>query len=123
MVEHCVVVLNRKGMENLIIATKEIENVEGVEPFLLITIRSLGELKTLGLFIYDDKTGAKAYTWTLITELWQQAMQQREQESALVEQLGLGGVQGEEMVKSLSMSGQKGIGRRLSMTELFGQHR
>lgn len=123
LVEHCVVVLNRKGMENLIIATKEIENVEGVEPFLLITLRSLDELKTLGLFIYDDNTGAKGHIWKLITQLWEQAMEQRAQEDALVEHLGFGGAQGAEMVKTLSMSGQKGMGRRLSMTELFGQQR
>jgi len=123
LVEHCVVVLNRKGMENLIIETKGIENVEAVEPFLLITLQSLGELKTLGLFIYDDQTGAKSYTWKLITQLWEQAMQQREQENAFVEQMGFAGTQGEEMVKSMSMGGQRGMGRRLSMTELFGQRR
>jgi len=123
LVEHCVVVLNRKGMENLIIATKEIENVEGAEPFLLITLRSLGELKTLGLFIYDDQTEAKSYTWKLITQLWEQAMQQRGQEIALTGQSGLKDAHGEEIAKSLSMHGQSGMGRRLSMTELFGQQR
>lgn len=123
LADHALVLLNRKGMENLIILTKDIENVEAVEAggLLYITIRSLGEMKTLGLFMYDEKNGLREYNWKLITDLWERAMQLREKESALVQSMGYVGVQGEDMVKSLSIGAPQGIGRRLSMTELFGQ--
>lgn len=121
--QHAIVVLNRRGLDNLIIETREVENVEITEQFLFVTLRSLGELKTLGFFIYEDNSGAKGYNCQLIMELWERAMKERERESELVGRLGLKGEEGQEMVRGLSMSGQKPMGRRLSLTELFGQQR
>lgn len=110
-------------MENLIIETREIENVEITEQFLLVTLRSLEELKTLGFYMYDDKTETKVVNCQLIMKLWEVAMNEREQEGELVEKLGLKPQEGEEMARGLSMSGQRPMGRRLSLTELFGQQR
>lgn len=114
-------VLNRKGIENLIIETREIENVEITEQFLLVTLTSQRELKTLGFYMYDDKTETKVVNCQLIMKLWEVAMTEREQESELVEKFGLMPEQGEEMARGLSMSGQRPMGRKLSLTELFGQ--
>ena len=108
-------------MENLIIETREIENVEITEQFLFVTLRSLGELKTLGFFMYDDKTKTRVDTCQLIMKCWEVAMEEREKESELAEKLGLKPEQGEEMARGLSMSGQRPMGRRLSLTDLFGQ--
>ena len=119
--QHCVMVLNRRGMENLIIETREIENVEITEQFLLVTLSSQGELKTLGFYMYDDKTETKAVNCQQIMKLWEAAMNEREQEGELAEKYGLNAEQGEEMARGLSMSGQRPMGRKLSLTELFGQ--
>lgn len=120
-VQHCIMVLNRKGMENLIIETREIENVEITEKYLYVTLRSQGELKTLGFFMYDDNTETGDINCQLIMKLWETDMERRERDSELVEKLGLNPAQGEEMARGLSMSGQRPMGRKLSLTELFGQ--
>lgn len=97
--------------------------MEATEQFLLVTLKSLGELKTLGFYMYEDETDAKSQTCQLIMETWEKAMREREQEDEMVERIRLQGPQAEEMVKSFSLAGQKAMGRRLSLTELFGQQR
>lgn len=118
---HCVVVLNRRGLENLIIETSEIENVEITDQFLLITLRSLGELKTLGFYMYEDKTDTKGVNCQLIMNYWELAMKDRQQQHQLGERFGLQNQQAEDMARQMSNSGQRPMGRRLSLTELFGQ--
>ncbi|RKF53089.1 putative dcp1 superfamily decapping enzyme [Golovinomyces cichoracearum] len=48
---HCIVVLNRKGRDNLIILSEEIENVEITAEFLTLRFNSNGEARILGFFL------------------------------------------------------------------------
>ena len=119
--QHCVIVLNRRGLENLIIETSLIEDVEITEKFLLIRLSSGGEMKTLGFYMYEDKTDTKHVNCQLIKKFWEMAMEDRQLQQGLAEQLGIQDQQAEEMAREMSSNGQRAMGRRLSLTELFGQ--
>jgi Dcp1-like decapping family len=129
---HCIVVLNRKGLENLIVFSEELQNVEISDEFLLLKFRSRQnenefvqetkeQEKILGLFMTADGD-AKERVCLAVKSHWEMAMRERESGEGMegmMENFGDegysgGGVMGEVAGES------KPMGRRLSLTELFG---
>ncbi|KAF4637602.1 hypothetical protein G7Y89_g475 [Cudoniella acicularis] len=111
--QHCIVVLNRRGLDNLIIDVATIENVEITDQFLMLSFQSHQdegqqnlentEMKTIGFFIHADKHDTREVNCRLIKEKWEEA---RATKST-----------GERE----TLPGEISMGRRLSLTDLFGQ--
>ncbi|RDL40388.1 PH protein [Venustampulla echinocandica] len=112
--QYCIVVLNRKGLENLIVHMNGIENVEITEEFLIVGVRSLdhgqqqnledADMKAIGLFIHADKQDTREVNCRLIKEKWEE-VRLTGSGNAVTEPSNLGPM----------------VGRRLSLTDLFGQ--
>lgn len=127
---HCIVVLNRKGLENLIVFSEEIQNVEISDQFLLLKFRSRGavqeaeeEDKILGFFMTANGD-VKERICQAVKSHWEMAMRERENGESIEgmmenfgdEGYGIGGGAGIGEATGES----KPMGRRLSLTELFG---
>jgi hypothetical protein len=127
---HCIVVLNRKGLENLIVFSEELQAVEISDQFLLLKFRSREntfvqeskeEEKILGFFMTADED-VKDRIKTAVKSHWEMALRVRESgedierrvENFGDEGYGGGGGLGDGVGES------KPMGRRLSLTELFG---
>ncbi|KAH8663680.1 hypothetical protein BGZ60DRAFT_529932 [Tricladium varicosporioides] len=111
--QHYIVVLNRRGLDNLIIDISKIENVEITEEFLMLGFQSSENeekdsegtsMKTLGFYIHADKHDTREVNCRLIKEKWEESMRTRDknEETSVVQD-------------------QASMGRRLSLTDLFGQ--
>jgi hypothetical protein len=130
---HCIIVLNRKGLENLIIYSAEIQEVEITDEFLLLEFRSKEDLfvpdqgkqvKILGFFLTTNTPGEREAICQLVKSHWEMAMKEKERgegREGMVENFGDegygidgGAATGEGFVENRAM------GRRLSLTELFG---
>ena len=122
---HCIVILNRKGLENVIIESGEIANVEITDEFLLLQFNrqddSLGgEVSNiLGFFMHDYEEFPREHICQLVKQHWEIAMADRaqtESQAGMVENYADESFGG----KALGVE-YKPMGRRLSLTELFGQ--
>ncbi|EKD13021.1 uncharacterized protein L3040_007103 [Drepanopeziza brunnea f. sp. 'multigermtubi'] len=120
---HCIVLLNRKGLENLIVESGEIQHVEiAAEGFLMLGFRPRGqsaesEMKVLGLFIQADDPPREAIA-QLVREHWEEAVRERSLaggDDGIVN-LGDGFIPSRE-----GHEGERTMGRRLSLSELFGK--
>jgi hypothetical protein len=94
-------VLNRKGLENLIVDLDTVENVEVQADFLMVSIKGEGmqEGKTFGFFIHADKSDTREVNCQLVKEKWKEVR---------------GSIGGQDVQRS-----EQG-GRRLSLKDLFG---
>jgi hypothetical protein len=118
---HCIIVLNRKGLENLIIESGEIENVEVTEDFLLLEFRTNAtdnpqEKKAIGFFIFaDPEIHSKEYICQLVKEHMEMAKMDRyrsgQQEAVSYD---------DEVQESIEIGAARPLGRRISLSELFG---
>ncbi|KAG9239248.1 hypothetical protein BJ875DRAFT_220784 [Amylocarpus encephaloides] len=112
-IHYCIVVLNRRGLDNLIMNMAAVENVEITGEFLMIGVRSSedpnirpeegAEMKTLGFFIHADKLDTREVNCQLIKEKWEEEGAQRHGEGAT------------EPQKSEATDG-----RKLNLADLFG---
>lgn len=119
---HCIVLLNRKGLDNLIVESGEIQNIEyGVRPGFI----SLGfkprvggrdtEMKILGLHLHANEPSADQIC-ALINEHWEEAVRER------IRAGGDDGIHnlGDGLIPNThGHVEEKSMGRRLSLTELF----
>ena len=101
LVNYCIVVLNRRGLENLILDLNTIENVEITDEFLMVGMQGEGEegMKMLGFFIHADKSDTREVNCRLIRDKWEE-------------------VSGASVVENVQSVVQNG--RRLSLRDLFG---
>jgi hypothetical protein len=98
--QYCIVVLNKRSLENLIIETKDIKNVEITEQFLLITLMSQGEMKTLGLYIHESTADVKMVNFQKIKDCWEATMSSIAEIAELIEKYGMkecGGDSGQQV--------------------------
>lgn len=67
-------VLNRRGLENLILDLGSVENVEITDEFLMVGVKGEGEegMKMLGFFIHADKSDTREVNCRLIKEKWEE---------------------------------------------------
>ncbi|KAF8850855.1 PH domain-like protein [Acephala macrosclerotiorum] len=111
---HCIIVLNRKGMENLIIESGEIEVVEITEQFLILAFQSHGERKTLGIYLHGSEHYPRDYVCQLVKAHWETAMEERTEVGS--EEYD------EEVLQSIEAPAEnRPMGRRISLSELFGR--
>ncbi|CAD6499799.1 BgTH12-03906 [Blumeria graminis f. sp. triticale] len=109
---HCIVVLNRKGMDNLIIGSGEIDNVEITTKFLTLSFSTNGETRILGFFI-QSSICSREDICTLIKGHWEAAKQ---------EQVNFEVSHSEGLEGSIeSHYTYHRLARRLSLSELFGR--
>ena len=109
---YCIVILNKKGMDNLIINMADMLEVELTAEFLIVRFLDKGEEKALGFFIQDVPVDTRETNSLLIKGCWEQVMEER------------GGVQSQvEVLQDLMAEERAGpvAGQRLSLSELFGR--
>lgn len=107
----CVFVLNRRGLENLVLALDTVREVEVTDELLILALGG-GEGKALGVWMHADGEGARALNMEIIRGLWEQVRDARRQaESVGAEAYG----GGEESVGPAV----EAIGKTLSIDELF----
>ncbi|POS88114.1 hypothetical protein EPUL_001089 [Erysiphe pulchra] len=110
--QHCIVVLNRKGRDNLIIQFGEIVDVEVTNEFLILRFSSNGEARILGFFIQCSRCPREEIC-TLIKSLWEKAKKEKVNSRAL---------NIDDQSKIIETKSEfKPIGRKLSLSELFGR--
>lgn len=112
---YCVVVLNKRGLDNLIVDLREVEDVEVTSEFLILRWMEGEEgesrERVIGVFIHADKEHTRDLNCGLVREGW---LKSRGEGEAKVQQDGYGKeLSGEESL----------VGRRLDVNELFGQGR
>jgi hypothetical protein len=128
---YCVVLLNKKGLDNLIIDMQDVQEVELKDEFMIIRFLERGqaglsgpleEEKVLGFFIHADQADTREVNCTLVKGLWE-----RVKDGAVIEALERGTLEmgGSEKFEeagfeSGSASGGVLTGRRLSLKDLFG---
>ncbi|KAK2630112.1 hypothetical protein QTJ16_000932 [Diplocarpon rosae] len=120
---HCIVLLNRKGLENLIVESGEIQNVEITEQgYLMLGFKPRAEshqteMKVLCLFIQADDPPREAIC-QMIKGHWEEATRERSLAGGSdgISNLGDGFIPSTE-----GHEDQKTMGRRLSLSELFGK--
>lgn len=113
---HCIVVLNRKGRDNLIIQSREIDNVETTTEFLTLQFSSKGEARILGFFIQCSLC-SREHICALIKSHWEIAKQKQADSNSDFDNDDLNSIPVKPMMKPM----MKPMGRKLSLSELFGR--
>jgi hypothetical protein len=111
---HCIIVLNRKGVENLIIESSEIEDVEIKDEILILRFQSHGEIKTMGVYIHGDEYYPRDYICQLVKAHWETAMEERTE-------VGSEEYDGDVLQSIEASEENRPMGRRISLSELFGR--
>jgi hypothetical protein len=128
---YCVALLNKKGLDNLIIDMQDVQEVEIKEEFMIIRFLEQGqaglrgpleEEKVLGFFIHADQADTREMNCTLVKGLWERVKDGAVMEALDRGTLEMGGSESFEEAgfESGSTSGAVLTGRRLSLTDLFG---
>ncbi|RDW88393.1 hypothetical protein BP6252_00425 [Coleophoma cylindrospora] len=110
----CVAILNRRGLDSVFIELSEVLMVELTGEYLLIiTPTEDGGSKGRGLWMHPDKDDTREVNNTLIEECWKRAT---------VTQPEATGMEKSSSDESWNIVGeQSGMGRKLSLRDLFGQ--
>jgi hypothetical protein len=136
---YAVVVLNRRGLENLILDLAKVEDVEVTEELLIIRVQDDIETgqgqgqregggeggekqKVVGVWIHEDKDGTRSVNAGLIQQCWEKVAGARTKGkiAGLVDAVGRNGL---EAGGSGDVVAEGGVttGRRISLSDLFGQ--
>lgn len=114
---YCVVVLNRRGLENLILELWRMQDVERMDDLLILRFADPeggGEERVMGLWIHEDKSDTREINVGKIQECWEKAKAAtlREAERA---------AQGRGFGDETPMGDEEGGGgrRRISLSDLF----
>ncbi|ESZ90793.1 hypothetical protein SBOR_8822 [Sclerotinia borealis F-4128] len=132
--DYCIVVLNRKGLNNVIHNFREMNNVEINGEYLYWTVKNteategIPVAKAFGLFIHDDETGTRDVNQTEILNRWRKTHATMNEVQALENKLenygdkGFAGPCEAENTFPSQIQTQSEVqgGRRLSITDLFG---
>ncbi|APA10468.1 hypothetical protein SS1G_07023 [Sclerotinia sclerotiorum 1980 UF-70] len=124
--DYCIVVLNRKGLNNVIYNLSEMNNVEITGEYLYWTVEKSETVggtpvaKAFGIFIHDDETSTRVVNQTEILNNWKKTQATMNDVQALenkVENYGDRGFEGTHEAETVT---EAQGGRRLSITDLFG---
>lgn len=122
---YCVVVLNRRGLDNLILHLSQTQDVEVTSELLIMRFQDKSadseEQKILGIWFHEDKQDTREVNATLIQQCWEKAMASKAQYTGSGEAMGSNGNGAYEMGNGSTGIGGAAIGRRVSLTDLFGQ--
>ncbi|GJN82998.1 Dcp1-like decapping [Purpureocillium lilacinum] len=102
----CVFVLNRRGLDNLVVDLARVSHVEIAGELVILRVEAGWEEgdKVLGIWIHNDKDETREINGAMIQESWK-----------AVQSVGASG-QGQEAGPAM-----QAIGRRLSLSDLFGK--
>jgi len=109
---YCIIILNKKGLENLIIDMADMLEVELTTEFLIVRFLDKGEEKALGFFIHDMPPDTRETNSLLIKGCWEKVMEEGGEPKSQVEVL-------EDLVDE-ERTGPV-AGQRLSLSDLFGR--
>jgi Dcp1-like decapping family len=130
----CVFVLNRRGLDNLVVDLMRVSDCEMAQELIIFRLEEdegsesngsedgPAEKKVLGIWIHADEDDTREVNMTIIRGAWQQARSALDNliASAEEEEADNGAAVSDGQTEIPGQSGQSG-GRRLSITELFGQ--
>jgi Dcp1-like decapping family len=118
---YCVVVLNRRGLDNLILDLSQTQDVEVTSELLIMRFQEEGAeaeaQKVMGIWIHKDKDDTREINAGLIQQCWEKLMSSKVQYTAPGEAVGSNG-NGTFSVRNNSATAA--AGRRISLTDLFG---
>ncbi|KAG0652348.1 hypothetical protein D0Z07_1430 [Hyphodiscus hymeniophilus] len=109
---YCIMILNKKGLDNLTIDMLDMQDVEITTEFLIVRYMSkeVGDERVLGFFIHDGPVGTRDTNNMLIKRCWEKVMEEN------------GGVQnGAVAQQDLEERVAPVPGQKLSISELFGR--
>ncbi|WQF90014.1 Putative mRNA-decapping enzyme subunit 1, PH-like domain superfamily [Colletotrichum destructivum] len=109
----CIFVLNRRGLENVILDLVDVADFEVVDEIYIFRLRGGEEdgSKVMGIWIHADKDDTRVMNAALITETLRHVRIAEEQNAVA----GGGPAPQEELGPAM-----QAIGRRLSLSDLFG---
>lgn len=116
---YCVVVLNRRGLDNSILDLAQAQDVEVTPELLIMRFQEGEEQKVMGIWIHEDKDDTREINAGLIQQCWEKVTSKKGQYTASGEATGSNG---------FSLAGNNSAradgaaaGRRISLTDLFAQ--
>ncbi|RCI16161.1 hypothetical protein L249_1811 [Ophiocordyceps polyrhachis-furcata BCC 54312] len=104
----CVFVLNRRGLDNLVVDLGRVSHVEVMDELVMLRVEAAdkdGEEKVLGIWIHNDREETREVNLATMQESWK-----------AVRSGGSAEEQGPEAGPAM-----QAIGRRLSLSDLFGR--
>ncbi|KAK1706959.1 hypothetical protein CaCOL14_011015 [Colletotrichum acutatum] len=119
----CIFVLNRRGLENVILDLNEVDDFEVMDEIYIFRLRGTSEEaaegtnKVMGIWIHADKEDTRVMNAALISETLKH-VRLAEEQNAVAGIGGPGGPGGEEELGPAMQA----IGRKLSLSDLFGAH-
>ncbi len=122
---YSVVVLNRRGLDNLILDLAQTQDVEVTAELLILRLTEGEEQKVIGVWIHEDKDGTREVNAGLIQQCWEKVAAARgeykeeAEAEAEAEAVGSNGM-GEGEDNAAKVEGAA-AGRRITLTQLFGQ--
>jgi hypothetical protein len=115
---YCIVVLNRRGLENLILDLWQMQDVERMDDLLILRFpdpHNQDAEKVMGLWIHEDKHDTREINAGKILECWEKAKVATLRDAELAAQ---GRVFGDE-TPTTGSTPAGAAGRRISLTDLF----
>ncbi|KZL85807.1 dcp1-like decapping family protein [Colletotrichum incanum] len=110
----CIFVLNRRGLENVILDLGDVADFEVVDEIYIFRLRGEEESnKVMGIWIHADKDDTRVMNAALITETLKHVRIAEEQNA-------VAGVAGAPAQQEELGPAMQAIGRRLSLSDLFG---
>ncbi|POR31535.1 mRNA-decapping enzyme subunit 1 [Tolypocladium paradoxum] len=103
----CVFVLSRRGLDNLVVDLARVSHVEIMSELVILRVENNWDEgdKVLGVWIHNDRDETREINGAMIQESWK-----------AVRSVGMAEDQGPEAGPAM-----QAIGRRLSLSDLFGQ--
>jgi hypothetical protein len=124
---YCVVVLNRRGLGNLILDLAQAQDVEVTDELLIMRFQEDGgegdgeKQKVMGVWIHKDKDDTREVNAGLIQQCWEKLAGTKGQYAGAGETVGSNGNGTFGGSGSSARAGGAAAGRRISLTDLFGQ--
>ncbi|PQE10418.1 Dcp1-like decapping protein [Rutstroemia sp. NJR-2017a WRK4] len=119
-----IVVLNRKGLNNLIVDMRDVVKMEVTDSFVILHVSTKGEadgneeFKPIGLFLPDEST--RETNHSLIKACWEKTVETQSEMQAMEDKLENYGDMAFESPSEGAQNTHNGQGRRVSITDLFG---
>lgn len=105
-----IIVLNKKGLENLIVEMSEVQDVEITAQFLILRWTDESGERILGVYIHEDQEGTREVNCNLIKECWESVAEKENAEEPKQ--------YGEEVFED---SDGQFVGKSVSVNQLFGR--
>jgi hypothetical protein len=117
---YCVVVLNRRGLDNLILDLSQAQDVEVTAELLILRFQEGEAQKVMGIWIHEDKDDTREINAGLIQQCWEKVTSKNAKYTPSGEAVGNNSFSTVES-GSARADGVAVGGRRISLTDLFGQ--